>query len=449
MPPATVISVEQLGKRYQLGPRPQYRTLRDVVVEALTAPLKTARRRTGSPIEAAPDQPDHIWALRNVCLEVRQGELVGIIGLNGSGKSTLLKILARIVEPTEGEGFVRGRIGSLLEVGTGFHRELTGRENVFLSGAVLGMRRAEIARKFDEIVAFSELAPFIDTPVKHYSSGMYIRLAFAVAAHLEPEILLVDEVLAVGDMAFQAKCLGRMREVTQEGRTILFVSHDLRAISGLTHRCILLQNGEVAADGPTGEIVERYVSGLERYPEAAGVAELATRPRSDRQLAAPGRLEWVRILDAAGRQSGIILEGQNLTVEVGFALERSFRTLQLGCVFTQVGGGGKLFTVPSPEFQVPPRPGRYLSRLTLSPCPLRKGTYTIGLRFFGDGQLRDKLNDAIQIMIQPFLAPGDNPAYAQPWVGGVLRVDGKWSEIVEADQAMTRKWTLPDCRPVP
>ena len=225
------ISVEKLGKLYRIGERERYYTLRDTLARSFAAPF---RRLKETPQFATRDsQSEFIWALKDVSFEIKQGEVVGIIGRNGAGKSTLLKILSRITEPTEGEARIYGRVGSLLEVGTGFHSELTGRENIYLNGAILGMKKTEIDRKFDEIVAFAEVEKFLDTRVKHYSSGMYMRLAFSVAAHLEPEILIVDEVLAVGDAAFQKKCLGKMGEVAKEGRTVLFVSHNMVAIERL------------------------------------------------------------------------------------------------------------------------------------------------------------------------------------------------------------------------
>lgn len=246
------IRVHNLSKRYRIGgQRAAYRTLRDTLADAARAPIRRLRgeKRTAQ----------DFWALRNVSFDVRQGEVVGIIGRNGAGKSTLLKVLSRITEPTEGRVELRGRAGTLLEVGTGFHPELTGRENVFLNGAILGMRREEVVRKFEEIVAFAEVEQFIDTPVKHYSSGMYLRLAFAVAAHLEPEILIVDEVLAVGDASFQKKCLGKMGDVARDGRTVLFVSHDLSAINALCERTVLLHGGEVAQIGRTADVVAYYL----------------------------------------------------------------------------------------------------------------------------------------------------------------------------------------------
>lgn len=244
------IRVEGLGKRYRIGQRQQHDTLRDALVSTFERLNVQTLKRSNM---------ETFWALKDVSFEVKHGEVVGIIGRNGAGKSTLLKILARITEPTEGYADLYGRVGSLLEVGTGFHPELTGRENISLSGALLGMKKAEIARKFDEIVAFAEIEKFIDTPVKHYSSGMYVRLAFAVAAHLEPEILLVDEVLAVGDAAFQKKCLGKMGDVAKEGRTVLFVSHDMTNISVLCRSVMLLECGQMRIQAVPNTVIESYL----------------------------------------------------------------------------------------------------------------------------------------------------------------------------------------------
>jgi lipopolysaccharide transport system ATP-binding protein len=247
------IRVEGLGKLYRLGKRERYRTLRDTIVDTLAAPFR--RLRSGR----SKNGPETMWALKDVSFEVKPGEVVGIIGRNGAGKSTLLKILSRITEPTEGEAEIHGRISTLLEVGTGFHPELTGRDNIYLNGAILGMHRAEIARKFDEIVAFAEIEKFLDTPVKHYSSGMYVRLAFAVAAHLEPDILVVDEVLAVGDAEFQKKCLGKMSDVALAGRTVLFVSHNMAAIETLCPRSIHLASGALVGDASTRQVITEYL----------------------------------------------------------------------------------------------------------------------------------------------------------------------------------------------
>ena len=256
------IKVEGLGKQYRIGGRePRYKTLRDSMTDAFTAPFRRAAAILRGQAYGAAELDETIWALKNVSFEVKRGDVIGIIGRNGAGKSTLLKILSRITEPTEGYARINGKVGSLLEVGTGFHPELTGRENIFLNGAILGMKRAEIERKFDEIVAFSEIEKFIDTPVKHYSSGMYMRLAFAVASHMDPEILVVDEVLAVGDAQFQKKCLGKMEEVGKEGRTVLFVSHNMAAIKALCKRGILLENGQIACDGDVSVVSEKYLAG--------------------------------------------------------------------------------------------------------------------------------------------------------------------------------------------
>ncbi len=257
--PEVMIQVEDLGKKYVIRnqkERGRYVALRDVLAERLRS---VGRRMRGQAIAAEVGKREEFWAIQNVSFEVRPGEVVGIIGRNGAGKSTLLKILSRITEPTVGRVRLYGRVASLLEVGTGFHPELTGRENIFLNGAILGMSRGEITRKFDEIVAFAEIEKFLDTPVKRYSSGMYVRLAFAVAAHLEPEILVVDEVLAVGDASFQKKCLGKMGEVASGGRTVLFVSHNMEAVRRLTHRCLLLKAGHLEAEGLSQGIVDHYM----------------------------------------------------------------------------------------------------------------------------------------------------------------------------------------------
>lgn len=247
----TIISVDKLGKQYPIGSRAAYKTVRESIMNAFTAFPTFLSRRTSE---------QTIWALKDVSFEIKEGEVIGIIGRNGAGKSTFLKILSRITDPTEGEARIRGRVGSLLEVGTGFHPELTGRENIYLNGAILGMSRAEIKRKFDEIVAFAEVQKFLDTPVKKYSSGMYVRLAFAVAAHLEPEILIVDEVLAVGDAQFQKKCLGKMEAVGKEGRTVLFVSHNMGAVHTLTQKCAFLDKGKLLFFGETHEAVNKYLA---------------------------------------------------------------------------------------------------------------------------------------------------------------------------------------------
>jgi len=286
----TVIRIDGLGKQYRIGHVRGPRTLREDLVDLARAPFRRGTVDDGT-----------VWALRDVSLEVKRGEVVGIIGGNGAGKSTLLKILSRIVAPTEGWGEIKGRIGSLLEAGTGFHSELTGRENVYMSGAILGMRRAEINRKFDEIVAFADIGPFLDTPVKRYSSGMQVRLAFAVAAHLEPDVLIVDEVLAVGDAEFQKKCLGRMADVSRsDGRTVLFVSHNMDAVQRLCGRAVLLERGRAVAAGQTAGVVAQYLARTEG-PSAAGAwIDLSSVERTGTGTARAVRARYWSDLDAAG-----------------------------------------------------------------------------------------------------------------------------------------------------
>ena len=310
------IRAEALSKQYKIGLEKRDNTLRDALAHRVKAFF--CHQRNGSAEHSAPPRVRNtIWALKNVSFQVRQGEVVGVIGANGSGKSTLLKILARITKPTTGSGEIHGRVASLLEVGTGFHSELTGRENVYLNGAILGMRNDEIRRKFDEIVAFSEVEKFIDTPVKHYSSGMHVRLAFAVAAHLEPEILIVDEVLAVGDAAFQKKSMGKMVDVAQEGRTVLFVSHNMAAVQTLCNRVIWLNTGRIAEAGQPSRVVSRYLQ--------TSFSSLTEQVWPD-FARAPGN-EKVRLRRACVRRlDGCPLDP--ITVRTPFALEFEYWNLQ-------------------------------------------------------------------------------------------------------------------------
>jgi lipopolysaccharide transport system ATP-binding protein len=312
----TVISVENLSKRYTIGHRRNRNDgLRHRIEDAVRNPFRWLRNR----MQAHQARQEEFWALKDVSFEVKQGEVVGIIGRNGAGKSTLLKILSRITEPTRGRICLSGRVASLLEVGTGFHPELTGSENIFLNGAILGMENAEIKRKFDEIVAFSEVEQFLDTPVKRYSSGMYVRLAFAVAAHLEPEILIVDEVLAVGDAGFQKKCLWKMGEVARGGRTVLFVSHNIDAVRTLCQRAILFDEGQIRADGGVENVVEDYIT--ERSA------------RLGRQLRCKGGLavEKVALKNEEGQETHLFRPGEDLIVEIEFnaqkCLEKPYFTL--------------------------------------------------------------------------------------------------------------------------
>ena len=317
------VRVEHLGKQYRIGGKQErYRTLRDMLTNAVTAPfhrLSSVVRGRSSTVSN-----DIIWALKDVSFEVQRGEVVGIIGRNGAGKTTLLKILSRITEPTAGQAEIHGRVGSLLEVGTGFHPELTGRENITLNGAILGMKRREIEKKFDEIVAFAEVEKFIDTPVKHYSSGMYVRLAFAVAAHLEPEILLVDEVLAVGDAAFQKKCLGKMGDVAREGRTVLFVSHNMQAVQSLCSSAFQLEEGQIAASGDSHSIVARYLASTSRVDSEARWSEES----------APGneeiRLTAIRVCSENGSANGVYSSRKDVYVEVAFTARSNRSSLCVG-----------------------------------------------------------------------------------------------------------------------
>jgi lipopolysaccharide transport system ATP-binding protein len=350
------IYTEGLSKRYKLGAaRARHNTFRDLLHGNLQSLFRRYRRPHHS--SNAP-----LWALKDVSLEVKHGEVLGIIGRNGAGKSTLLKILTRITEPTSGRAELYGRVGSLLEVGTGFHNELTGRENIYLSGAILGMKKAEIARKFDEILAFAEVERFIDTPVKHYSSGMYLRLAFAVAAHLEPDILLVDEVLAVGDASFQRKCLGKMEGVAKEGRTVLFISHTMPAVTNLCHRAILLDEGKVALDGPAPQVVGAYLN--------AGCGTTAAREWHDRAKAPGGdivRLYAVRVKTCDNQIA------DNVDIRQPVGIEMEYDVLKAGYVllpnigfYNQEGILAFVAQDLDPEWRRRRRPtGRYVSTVSI------------------------------------------------------------------------------------
>lgn len=322
------IRVENLGKRYRLGQREPYKTLRDVVTDAFTAPFRRWRKQNSSISQSAFGDPksDYIWALKDVSFEIKQGEVVGVIGRNGAGKSTLLKILSRTTEPAEGYAEIYGRIGSLLEVGTGFHPELTGRENIYLNAAILGMKRREIDCKFGEIAAFSEIEKFLDTPVKRYSSGMYVRLAFAVAAHLEPEILLVDEVLAVGDAAFQKKCLGKMGEASKGGRTILFVSHNMQAIRMLCSRSILLDKGDVISDGPTEKTLSLY---NQRLRQLNIDADTDINNPLNRRGGGAIRFTSINIQDRDGNKQFNYKMGDNIRVKMSYKVFEEMRGLAI------------------------------------------------------------------------------------------------------------------------
>jgi lipopolysaccharide transport system ATP-binding protein len=413
------IQVDHLGKQYRIGAAPErYRTLRDTFMQSLRAPASRLRRRN------AAEKPS-IWALKDISFQVRKGQVLGVIGRNGAGKSTLLKILSRVTEPTEGSAEIHGRVGSLLEVGTGFHPELTGRENIYLNGAILGMKRAEIGAKFDEIVAFSEVEKFIDTPVKRYSSGMYLRLAFAVAAHLEPEILVVDEVLAVGDAEFQRKCLGKMSDVAQAGRTVLFVSHNMSAVLRLTDEALVLDHGRIVMRGPTSAAVDYYM--------ASGYARVGERAWSAEEVpveAAPFCPLALRVCDGGGRVLDTVRSVDPITFEVEYELSAPVTGLRIG-IYLMTARGEYVFTTfdtDDPELyeRYSARPaGRYTSRFSLPPDFLNEGRYVLGLsassyrirRFFLDEQ-------ALAFTVDPAGAPGMQWAETRP---GPVRPRIRWS----------------------
>jgi len=375
------IRIERVSKQYRIGARQtSYTTLRDKIGDSLRFPFEKLRRngRHGH---------EEIWALEDISFEVGRGEVVGLIGHNGAGKSTLLKILARITEPTGGRVELYGKVGSLLEVGTGFHPELTGRENVFLNGAILGMRKAEIEQKFDEVVAFSEIEKFIDTPVKHYSSGMYMRLAFAVAAHLDPEILLVDEVLAVGDAGFQSKCLGKMEEVAQGGRTIIFVSHNIGSIQRLCSTVALLNSGRLCALGKASEVTERYLQ--------MGVATSLCWERSDPPTE-DVYFRRVYLADEASKDLEYVTTGSSVAVVLDLVIAGGHRNLQLSVGLYD--GNGDIIFGTSPldaGLSSPTAPGRYRATVLFPPELLLPKTYSVkaflflaGSKIFDTASLR-------------------------------------------------------------
>jgi lipopolysaccharide transport system ATP-binding protein len=393
----TAIEVSGLGKRYVLGEREQYQALRDVLSNA---PRRLAGRLSRANDASTRARP-HMWALRDVDFTVQPGEVLGIIGHNGAGKSTLLKILSRITRPTEGRAVMRGRVGSLLEVGSGFHPELTGAENILLNGAILGMSRKQIEARFDEIVAFSGVERFLQTPVKRYSTGMYMRLAFAVAAHLEPEILVIDEVLAVGDAEFQRKCLGRMNEMSRgHGRTVLFVSHNLDAVRQLCHRSIWLDNGEVRLDGPTAEVVSRY---LEHHVTTTSAGAWIDLREAHRSGTGEVRFECARF-DAPSDPEATPRSGAPITVEFFVRCERPVAVGSLAVRVSLPGGPVLVSADPviESDMALELEQGEHRLRVDIESLDLVPGSYTIGLRLArglsGRGwSVFDSVDDAIQL----------------------------------------------------
>jgi homopolymeric O-antigen transport system ATP-binding protein len=393
------IQTHELSKRYQLGVRNRYEdTMRESIVRALSG----AVRKLGVTRSRKPRRQDSLWALRDLSLTIREGEIVGLIGHNGAGKTTLLKIISRITEPTGGYADVKGRVGSLLEVGTGFHPDLTGRENIYLNGAILGMRRQEIRRRFDEIVEFAEVERFLDTPVKRYSSGMSVRLAFAVAAHLEPEIMLVDEVLAVGDAAFQRKSLGKMGEVSRDGRTVIFVSHNLAIIQALCRRGVLLERGEVLIDAPVDEAVPYYLRMLER----GATADLLERTDRDRRGRGASLVEGLEIRDARQGTPDVVVAGNPATIIVHVTEVLSL----MECELTVLNSLGQ--PVTTFDSQMPSEEDTRTSDLgprfecELPAMPLIPGRYRIDVLLRGRNEIQDGLQAAAFFDVEPGVLDG-------------------------------------------
>jgi lipopolysaccharide transport system ATP-binding protein len=365
----TAISINNLGKRYLLGTGggESYRALRDVIANGFKSLIGRGNRE---------NHHEELWALRNVSLDIKEGQSVGIIGRNGAGKSTLLKLLSQITEPTEGEIHLRGRVSSLLEVGTGFHPELTGRENIFMNGAILGMARAEIKRKFDEIVAFAEVDKFLDTPMKRYSSGMYVRLAFSVAAHLEPDILVVDEVLAVGDVEFQQKCIGRMGDVAKGGRTVLFVSHNMGAIAKLCEKTFLLDHGSLISSGPSNAIIEQYLSNA--LDAEAFSAENTFLPEPVKRM----QITAMRVLQDNGEPGNALDRVLPFQIIIEYEVRQPTEKASIELVLETVLPKHtyvlfSLDTDLSPERRELRRTGRYISTITFPALILNAGAYQI------------------------------------------------------------------------
>jgi homopolymeric O-antigen transport system ATP-binding protein len=409
------VRVDHIGKRYQLGAAERAsRSFREALVSAATAPFHRLQRLRGRA------EDGWFWALRDLSFEVATGEVLAVIGRNGAGKSTLLKILSRITEPSTGRVELRGRVASLLEVGTGFHPDLTGRENVFLNGAILGMKRAEIRRKFDAIVEFAELARFIDTPVKHYSSGMYMRLAFSVAAHLEGEILLVDEVLAVGDVAFQQKCLGKMQDVSRGGRTVLFISHNMTAVSALCSRAIVLDQGQPVFDGAVQQGVRFYLEHNRADPSLDW--DLGSRPRLDTDLGTLVRIERIGAL-AVGGDGFRFMEPLRFRIEIAgrAALEQVTCAIGLDDVY-----GTRVVTIDSADHRIRvAADGRYAVDVTIPAFGLLPGKYLLSASVYSGAQYLDALLHFGALTIVPLTVDGQ--AHVEEYTDrGRIAVRSEW-----------------------
>jgi len=414
------VKAENISKLYQLGAEGGFeRTLRDVVSNSARRlnPLSRSDRNVAAKARS------QFWALENVSFEIQPGEIIGVIGRNGAGKSTLLKILSRITEPTAGRAELYGRIGSLLEVGTGFHPELSGRENIFLNGSILGMSHREIARKFDEIVAFAEIEQFIDTPVKKYSSGMYVRLAFAVAAHLEPEILLVDEVLAVGDAAFQKKCLGKMGEVSKDGRTILFVSHNTAALLGLCNRGLLLEHGKLTADGEIESVVHSYLKSL-RANTSNDLSDFPNREGKGRV-----RVTGIAFEDELGNQIENGISGQPLVVKLSY--QSSAPTPLPNCrvsIAFYDNLGQTLFNCSSELVIRDPvtLPSKGTLRCLIPQLPLSQNHYLLSLFLEVNREVEDWIHQGVELPVVDGDFYGTGRLYPEGWRGKGVLVPHRW-----------------------
>lgn len=415
-----IIQINNLSKRYRIGLKEEmHDSLIGKISSVILAPFNNFRKVQKLSKFGKNDGEDIIWALKEISLDIMQGEIVGIIGRNGAGKSTLLKILSRIVEPTGGTAIINGRVASLLEIGTGFHKELSGRENIYLNGTILGMKKDEIRNKFDEIVEFSEISKFIDTPVKRYSSGMYVRLAFAVAAHLEPEILIVDEVLAVGDAAFQKKCLGKMSETAKSGRTVLFVSHNMHTIQDLCNRTILLEDGKIALDGTTSEVIKHY---LQPEMMKTGESDLSNNFRTRKS---PGKLraKSIRILDRNDEICSTYEINDSLAIELDIAnvTENGFAVSFL--IFNQQG---------ALVYQVRSQDGNMITknlgstatvRMTIPRLNIIQGRYSVDVWI---GNHLDLLEDHVESSISFEII---NRGHSKVPLRSIIHEVGKWQVI--------------------
>jgi lipopolysaccharide transport system ATP-binding protein len=422
----TAISVHNIGKQYKIGAAEtkfRYNMLRDVIVDTVYAPIRLAKAMVGKSDRRM--NQNYVWALKDVSFDLEEGRVLGIVGRNGAGKSTLLKILSRVTEPTTGNVTVRGRVGSLLEVGTGFHPELTGRENIYMNGAILGMKRTEIDSKFDEIVDFSEVTQYIDTPVKRYSSGMYLRLAFAVAAHLEPEILVVDEVLAVGDAEFQKKCLGKMGDVAQQGRTVLFVSHNMSAILRLTQEAIVLNKGQMIMRAPSQEAVDFYLS--------SGQSQAGERTWDADEIpvsSAPFMPISLKVKEKGGKVVDTVRSTEPVTVEFEYKLSSPVTGLRVG-LYVSTMRGEYVFTsfdtdMPALYEKFDSRnAGHYISRAELPADIFNEGRYMVGVNASSFGVRRYFMDEnALAFNVDISGAPGTQ--WGEPRVGPI-RPRLKWN----------------------